>query len=47
VHPLRGRPNAPYLLPGTVRALAAARGEDVAEVCAVLARTSQEVYGQW
>ncbi len=47
VHPLRGRPNAPYLLPGTVRALAAARDEDVAGLCATLARTSQEVYGSW
>ncbi|UJP41108.1 TatD family hydrolase [Cellulomonas palmilytica] len=47
VHPLRGRPNAPYLLPGTVRALAEARGDDLAALCATLARTSEAVYGTW
>lgn len=47
VHPLRGRPNAPYLLPGTVRALAQARGEDLAALCETLSRTSEEVYGAW
>ncbi|GEL94997.1 TatD family hydrolase [Cellulomonas composti] len=47
VHPHRGRPNAPYLLPGTVRALAAARGADLAELCATIDRTSQQVYGAW
>ena len=47
VHPLRGRPNAPYLLPGTVRALAAARGEALTDVCETLLRTSQDVYGPW
>lgn len=47
VHPLRGRPNAPYLLPGTVRALADARGTDLAGLCTVLARTAEAVYGSW
>ncbi len=47
VHPWRGRPNAPYLLPGTVRALAEARGEDLTQLCRVLERTSLEVYGSW
>ncbi len=47
VHPHRGRPNAPYLLPGTIRALADARGADLAELCATLSRTSEAVYGAW
>ena len=32
--PYRGRPNASYLIPLTVRALAATTGRDVDEVCA-------------
>jgi len=47
VHPHRGRPNAPYLLPGTVRALADARGQDVSALCAAVARSSEAVYGPW
>ncbi|WP_418957504.1 TatD family hydrolase [Streptomyces tritici] len=35
--PYRGRPNAPYLIPLTVRAMAEVRGEDVDELCAALA----------
>jgi TatD DNase family protein len=47
VHPHRGRPNAPYLLPGTVRALAEATGRDLATTCATLAATTERVYGPW
>lgn len=47
VHPLRGRPNGPYLLPGTVRAVAAATGRDVADVCAGVAAVAESVYGPW
>ena len=47
VHPFRGRPNAPYLLPGTVRAVASASGRSVADVCAQVSATAAEVYGQW
>jgi TatD DNase family protein len=46
-HPWRGRPNAPYLLGGTVRALAEARGEGLADLCAALDRTTERVYGTW
>lgn len=46
-HPLRGRPNAPYLLPYTVRAVAAVRGLDLADACAALADTTARVYGSW
>jgi TatD DNase family protein len=43
--PYRGRPNAPYLVPLTVRALATARGDDVDALCAVLAANGQRVLG--
>lgn len=46
-HPLRGRPNAPYLVPHTVRRLAAERDLDLAGACAALAATSERVYGTW
>lgn len=45
--PYRGRPNAPYLVPLTVRALAEARGEDLAELCTALSDNSERVYGPW
>ncbi|HEY0117486.1 MAG TPA: TatD family hydrolase [Cellulomonas sp.] len=47
VHPFRGRPNAPYLLPGTVRAIAQTTGRDLADVCRGLAATAESVYGTW
>jgi TatD DNase family protein len=43
--PYRGRPNAPYLVPHTVRALAAARDDDVDELCAAVAATGRRVFG--
>ena len=43
--PYRGRPNASYLVPLTVRAVAEVVGRDLAEVCATLAQTFQRVYG--
>ncbi|WP_353114563.1 TatD family hydrolase [Microbacterium sp.] len=43
--PLRGRPNAPYLVPLTVRFLAAELGVDLDELCAQLAANTLEVYG--
>ncbi|GEL98413.1 TatD family hydrolase [Cellulomonas terrae] len=47
VHPFRGRPNAPYLLPGTVRTVAEVTGRPLVEVCSALAATSEAVYGSW
>ena len=44
-HPWRGRPNAPYLLPLTVRALADVRGEDLDALCATLSGTAEGLYG--
>lgn len=45
--PHRGRPNASYLVPLTVAALADVRGEEVAELCAALAATTERVFGAW
>jgi TatD DNase family protein len=47
VHPFRGRPNAPYLLPGTVRTVAEVTGRSLEDVCRSLAATSEAVYGTW
>ncbi|WP_106814423.1 TatD family hydrolase [Microbacterium timonense] len=43
--PHRGRPNAPYLIPVTVRFMAAKLGVDLDELCAQLAANTLEVYG--
>jgi TatD DNase family protein len=43
--PYRGRPNAPYLVPLTVRALAATRGEDVDELCHAIAANGRRAFG--
>jgi TatD DNase family protein len=45
--PLRGRPNAPYLVPITVRFMAAELGIDVDELCAQLAENTLRVYGSF
>ncbi|MGQ0629443.1 MAG: TatD family hydrolase [Sporichthyaceae bacterium] len=43
--PYRGRPNASYLIPLTVRAMAQVRGEDVAELGSALAANTARVFG--
>lgn len=43
--PYRGRPNAPYLVPITVRALAAATGTDADRVAAEVTATATRVFG--
>jgi len=43
--PHRGRPNAPYLVPLTVRALAQVRGESPDEVAAAVTATATRVFG--
>ncbi len=43
--PHRGRPNAPYLVPVTVRFLAEELGADLDELCAQIARNTLDVYG--
>jgi TatD DNase family protein len=44
-HPFRGRPNAPKLLPLTVRALAGAAGHDLDELCAAITATGERLFG--
>jgi TatD DNase family protein len=43
-HPHRGRPNGPYLLPHTLLAVAALKGMEPAELCAVTRRTANTMY---
>lgn len=45
--PLRGRPNAPYLVPITVRFMAQQLGMDANELSGQIARNTIEVYGSW
>ena len=45
--PYRGRPNASYLIPLTVRALAATRGDDVDELSAAISANGERVFGPW
>jgi len=43
--PYRGRPNASYLVPVTMRAMAAVRGEDLAGLCAHVNANSEAAFG--
>ncbi len=45
--PFRGRPNASYLVPITVRKMAEVRGVDVNELAAQLTANTETVYGSW
>ncbi|TAL19270.1 MAG: TatD family deoxyribonuclease [Frankiales bacterium] len=42
--PYRGRPNAPYLVPLTVRSMAAARGADLDELCGSIAANGRRAF---
>lgn len=42
--PHRGKPNAPYLVPLTVRALAATRGADLDALCAAIAANGRRAF---
>ena len=45
--PYRGRPNAPYLLPHTLRAMAAHLETDLALLAAQITSNTESVYGRW
>ncbi len=45
--PHRGRSNAPYLVPLTVRAMAQTLNVDLATLCQALSDNSEAVYGPW
>ncbi|AHH94149.1 TatD family hydrolase [Kutzneria albida] len=44
-HPFRGRPNEPYCVAYTLRALAELRGVDVGDLATTLAATAKRVFG--
>lgn len=46
-HPYRGRPNAAYMIPYTVRFMAEHLGRDLDELCALLAGNTRRVYGEF
>ena len=45
--PYRGRPNASYLMPLTVRRIATVTGRDLGQSCAELFINSEQLYGPW
>ncbi|RJS46423.1 TatD family hydrolase [Nocardioides cavernaquae] len=45
--PYRGRPNASYLIPLTMRVMAETRGDDLGDLCAAVDANSQAAYGSW
>ncbi len=45
--PYRGRPNASYLIPLTVRALAETTGIDLDDLCAAISANGERVLGPW
>lgn len=46
-HPFRGRPNASYMVPYTVRFMAAELGADLAELGTQLVENTVRTYGSW
>ncbi len=46
-HPHRGKPNAPYLVPLTVRVMADALAEDLETVCTALQHNTDAAFGPW
>jgi len=46
-HPFRGRPNASYMVPYTVRAMAELLARDVGDLGAQLSANTHAVYGSW
>ncbi|MFG1610707.1 TatD family hydrolase [Actinoplanes sp. NPDC049265] len=45
--PHRGRPNASFLIPHTMRALAEYTGRDLDELCAAVSANGERVFGPW
>jgi TatD DNase family protein len=46
-HPYRGRPNASYLMPLTVRTIADVLSRDLGDVCEALQTNSDRAFGPW
>lgn len=45
--PHRGKPNASYLIPLTVRFMAEVKGVDLAELCTAIAENGRRLFGPW
>jgi TatD DNase family protein len=45
--PFRGRPNASYMVPNTVRAMAEFLNADRGALCARITENTEAVYGSW
>jgi TatD DNase family protein len=45
--PFRGRPNASYMVPYTVRAMAEFLDTDLGDLCARITENTEAVYGSW
>ncbi|KIC65361.1 TatD family hydrolase [Arthrobacter sp. NQ7] len=46
-HPHRGRPNASYMVPYTVRAMAELTGSDLGGLCTTISENTVRAYGSW
>jgi TatD DNase family protein len=46
-HPYRGAPNAPYLVPLTMRTIADVQQVPLEDACHAISRTSESLYGPW
>ncbi|NED95017.1 TatD family hydrolase [Phytoactinopolyspora alkaliphila] len=46
-HPYRGRPNASYLIPLTVRTIAEVLGEELSRVCESIQENTDQAFGSW
>ncbi|WP_129668382.1 TatD family hydrolase [Phytoactinopolyspora endophytica] len=46
-HPFRGRPNASYLVPLTVRSVAEVLGRDLEETCSMIQTSTSRAFGSW
>jgi len=45
--PHRGKPNAPYLIPLTLRCLAEVKGMDVADLATAIMANGERAFGAW
>jgi TatD DNase family protein len=46
-HPYRGRPNASYMVPYTLRSMATVLDKDLGLLCEEVAGNTEEIYGRW
>ncbi|WP_284981026.1 TatD family hydrolase [Arthrobacter sp. efr-133-TYG-118] len=46
-HPYRGRPNASYMVPYTVRSMSEVTGTELSTLCSQLAQNTVATYGSW